>query len=88
MYRHNWNAERRYRAYGYVWPRAWNYRRWAYGERLPVIYWPRQYWLTSYWNYGLFNPPYGYVWVRYRNDAVLLDVETGEILSVVYDLFE
>ena len=33
------------------------------------------------------DPPYGYVWVRYGDDALLVDVDTGEILRVVYGVF-
>jgi Ni/Co efflux regulator RcnB len=44
--------------------------------------------VTHYWRFGLFDPPYGYVWVRYGDDALLVDVETGRILASVYDLFE
>lgn len=54
---------------------------------LPRLFWGRQYWIDSYWQFGLANPPYGYVWVRYSNDALLVNVATGRILSVEYDLF-
>jgi len=54
---------------------------------LPEIFWARRYWLNDYWKFGLFNPPYGYVWVRYGADALLIDVENGRILSIVNDLF-
>jgi Ni/Co efflux regulator RcnB len=33
-------------------------------------------------------PPPGCVWVRYGDDALLVDADTGEIVEVVYDLFE
>jgi Ni/Co efflux regulator RcnB len=33
------------------------------------------------------DPPYGYVWVRYGPDAMLVAVDNGQILSVVYGLF-
>jgi hypothetical protein len=32
-------------------------------------------------------PPYGYEWVCYGDDALLVNVYTGEILQVVYGLF-
>jgi Ni/Co efflux regulator RcnB len=33
-------------------------------------------------------PPWaGYEWVRYGNDALLVDVDTGEIIRVEYDIF-
>ena len=55
---------------------------------LPTLFWTRDYWINSYWLYDLPAPPYGYVWVRYGDDAVLVDVETGYILQVVYGLFD
>ncbi|MFZ3035045.1 MAG: RcnB family protein [Parvibaculum sp.] len=80
-------APNRYRLQRYVGPHGWYYRRWVYGQYLPAIYWTRNYWLSSYWQFGLFNPPYGYVWVRYYNDALLISVENGHILRVVYSAF-
>jgi Ni/Co efflux regulator RcnB len=43
--------------------------------------------LTSYWLYGLDPPPPDYVWVRDGPDAVLVDRYTGEVIQVVYDVF-
>jgi len=83
----NQNAERSYQSQPYVQPAGWYSQRWVYGETLPTAFWSRSYWLTSYWDYGLMNPPYGYVWVRDGSDALLVDVETGQILSVEYGVF-
>ena len=80
-------AERRYHWEAYREPSGWYYQRWSYGEVFPVVFWAQEYWINSYWAFGLPNPPYGYVWVRYGPDALLVDVETGQILSVVYSLF-
>src|SRR5437762_2552617 len=86
---YHWNryAEHRYYWHHYVAPQGWYYRRWSYGEVLPPVFWGRQYWLTGYWNFGLIDPPYGYVWVRYGDDALLVDVASGQILSVEYGVF-
>jgi len=86
-YQWNREAERRYQWEVYREPRGWYYRRWSYGEVFPVIFWTQDYWISSYWEFGLPDPPYGYVWVRYGPDALLIDVESGQILSVVYGLF-
>ena len=32
-------------------------------------------------------PPYGAVWVRVDHDALLIDEDTGEIITVAYDVF-
>ena len=86
---YQWNqyADHSYRWQPYVQPRGWYYRHWAYGERLPSFFWGRQYWMDNYWQFGLIDPPYGYVWVRYGNDAMLVAVETGLILGAIYWLF-
>jgi hypothetical protein len=86
-YQGNWNAQHRYSWHPYVPPHGWYYRRWVYGEVLPPIFWSRDYWLDSYWQFGLIDPPYGYVWVRYGSDALLVDVAVGQILSVMYGVF-
>src|ERR1043166_4366357 len=86
-YQGNWDAKYRYSWRPYVPPRGWYYQRWGYGQTLPPAFWVRDYWLDSYWQFGLMDPPYGFVWVRYGPDALLLDVVTGQILSAVYGVF-
>jgi Ni/Co efflux regulator RcnB len=83
----NYRAERRYHWNNYRRPHGWYYRRWTFGQILPLLFWSQNYWINSYWNYGLDDPPYGYVWVRYGDDALLVNVQTGRILRVVYDLY-
>ena len=80
-------AERRYHWEPYRAPYGWYYQQWGYGQYLPTAFWVRDYWLDTYWNFGLIDPPYGYVWVRYGPDALLVDVATGQILSVEYGVF-
>ncbi len=80
-------AERRYHAARYYAPPGYQYRRWSYGQRLPSIYFARNYWLTDFLTFGLFAPPQGYVWVRYGGDALLIDEYTGEIVQVQYGMF-
>ncbi|HYV87718.1 MAG TPA: RcnB family protein, partial [Candidatus Polarisedimenticolia bacterium] len=86
---YQWNriSQRHYRWEPYIEPQGWYYQRWTYGEILPGIFWSQQYWLPNYAEFGLLDPPYGYVWVRYGNDALLIDVESGQILSVEYGIF-
>jgi hypothetical protein len=86
-YEVNRDSDRHYQSQPYVQPHDWSYQRWGYGETLPTPYWVRSYWLDGYSDYGLIDPPYGYVWVRYGPDALLIDVETGQILSVMYGVF-
>jgi Ni/Co efflux regulator RcnB len=85
--RRNVVAAHRFHAGIYRAPPGYHYRRWSYGEMLPAVYWGRDYWLTDFLAFGLFAPPYGYVWVRYGPDALLIDEYTGAIIQVDYGVF-
>jgi len=86
-YQRNVSAPRHYRVGSYQAPQGYTYRRWSYGQSLPAIYFSRGYWITNYYSYGLFAPPYGLVWVRFGPDALLIDQYTGEIIQVDYGVF-
>lgn len=86
-YQHNYRAARTYHIGPYRRPAGWTAHRWAYGEILPRAYWAPQYLIGDYWLFGLEVPPVGYEWVRDGNDALLIDVNTGEILQVEYGVF-
>jgi Ni/Co efflux regulator RcnB len=85
-YQHNFQASRHYRIGPYHHPQGWVARRWAHGEILPRAYWAPQYFIGDYWLFGLEVPPVGYEWVR-DDDALLVSVQTGEILQVEYGVF-
>jgi Ni/Co efflux regulator RcnB len=87
-YQRNFVAPRRYHANGgYVRPHGWYEHRWVFGEILPALFWSQNYWLNDYNDYGLSDPPPGFVWVRYGSDALLIDQNSGEVLQVEYDVF-
>ena len=86
-YQRNATATARFNYGSYNRPSGWYYRRWAYGETLPSLFWAQNYWLTSWWMFDLAVPPYGYEWVRYGDDALLVNVDTGQILQVDYGVF-
>lgn len=86
-YRREYRAERRFHIRPYVRLRGWYPYQWWLGGILPRLFWSQSYWITSYWLYGLPIPPYDCVWVRYENDALLIDRRTGEIVQVIYDIF-
>ncbi|HEY0281912.1 MAG TPA: RcnB family protein [Rhizomicrobium sp.] len=86
-FRGNVHAQKRFRSGTYRAPRSYKYRRWTYGERLPAIYFARDYWLPNFVTFGLMAPPYGYGWVRFGPDALLVDLRTGEVIRVVYGIF-
>ncbi len=74
----------RYRPpYGY----GWGYRRYGVGARLSSVFFASAYWIADPWNYRL-PPAYGpYRWVRYYNDALLVDIETGFVIDEIPDFF-
>ncbi len=87
LWERNFRAEHRYRSRAYRRPVGWYYRRWSFGMVLPRPLWTRDNWIGDYGQFGLANPPYGYVWVRYGDDALLVNVDDGRILRVVYGLY-
>jgi Ni/Co efflux regulator RcnB len=87
-YQRNFNAPRHYHVGVYVRPQGWYAHRWVYGEILPSFFWTQNYWLANYYAYGLADPPPGFVWVRYGDDALLIDQNSGEVLQVEYAVFD
>ena len=83
----NFTAPRHFHYGVYHRPQGWYAHRWTYGERLPSAFFVRDYWVTDYVSFGLDEPPQGYVWVRYGNDALLIDQYTGQIAEVEYGVF-
>ena len=83
----NFAAPRHFHADGYRRPSGWYSHRWSFGEYLPAAFWARDYWLIDFMDFGLPPPPYGAVWVRVGNDALLIDQDTGEIITVEYGIF-
>ncbi len=87
QYYRNWNSATRYRAGTYYRPSGYYYRRWTFGDILPSLFWSNRYWLNNYYAYDLPPPPAGTVWVRYGDDALLIDRFTGEVIQVSYSVF-
>lgn len=86
--RANITAPRKFHAArAYVRPPGWYEHRWVYGERLPRNFFVSDFWITDYGTYGLIAPWDGYEWVRYGDDALLIDIDTGEVIRVEYGLF-
>ena len=77
----------RFRTTPYSWPRGYSYRAWAPRQILPSLFLSQQYYLDDFYSYGLDQPPYGYEWVRVGQDALLVNLYTGEILDVVPGVF-
>jgi Ni/Co efflux regulator RcnB len=86
-YHRNFYAPRRFNVPYYRRPAGWYTHRWSFGEFLPAAFWARDYWLVDFEAYDLPPPPYGAVWVRVGNDALLVDEDSGEIITVAYGIF-
>jgi hypothetical protein len=92
--RYNWQSWRgqnrnAYRLPRYYAPRGYNYgyQRFGIGVTLGSILFSQNYWINDPWDYRL-PPAYGpYRWVRYYNDALLVDIDTGEVVDVINDIF-
>ena len=91
-HRYNWRDHRRrhrslFRLGFYFDPFGWSYRRHHIGWRLWPSYYERSHWLNDPYMYRLPYAPYPYKWVRYWDDALLVDTWSGEVVDVVHDFF-
>jgi len=68
-------------------PFGWGYQRYNIGWRLYPAYYEQNYWLTDPYMYDLPPAPYPLQWVRYYDDALLVNVFTGQVVDVMYDFF-
>jgi Ni/Co efflux regulator RcnB len=69
-------------------PFGWGYRPYSIGWRLwPSYYSSSRYWLSNPYQYRLPYAPPGTRWIRYYNDAILVDTWTGEVVDVIYSFF-
>lgn len=89
---YNWrewrqNHRERFRPHLYSDPFGWGYSRYWPGWRLWPAFYASRYWIMDPWYYRLPPAPPGTHWVRYYNDALLVDMSTGEVLDVIYDFF-
>ena len=57
------------------------------GVYLDSLFYSNRYWIGDPYYYRL-PPAYGpYRWVRYYDDALLVDIYSGEVVDVIYDVF-
>jgi Ni/Co efflux regulator RcnB len=73
---------------GYYDP-PWGYatRLWVRGDRLPLAWCGGRYLIRDYYDYDLYAPPYNAAWVRVGDDVLLIDMDDGDVLDVIADLF-
>ena len=68
-------------------PFGYHYRRFGPGYTIWPTYYSSRYWLHDPWQYRLPYVGGSYRWVRYWDDAVLVDLRTGRVVDVIYDFF-
>ena len=73
---------RHYRA-----PRGYHYRSVYAGFFLEPFFYSSSYWLNDPFDYRLPPVPWPLQWVHYYNDALLVDVTTGEVVDVIPNFF-
>ena len=99
-WRGDWRSDRRYdwRSHRsrYYWlfnlafyrdPFGWGYQPYSIGWRMWPSYYSQSYWLNDPWRYRLPYAPPGYRWIRYYDDAILVDTWDGQVVDVIYDFF-
>ena len=92
--RYDWYSYRsrygdRYRLGRYYAPRGWHYgyTRYSIGIFLNSLLFSSSYWIDDPWYYRL-PPAYGTLrWIRYHDDALLVDIRDGYVVDVIYDFF-
>lgn len=99
--RDGWRRDNRYNWYGWrnshrsvfslgfysaPW-RGYSYSRFSIGVVIGAPFYAERYWIADPWAYRL-PPAWGpYRWVRYYDDALLVDIYTGEVVDAIYDIF-
>ncbi|MEY4238861.1 MAG: hypothetical protein RL339_1462, partial [Pseudomonadota bacterium] len=91
--RYDWHSYRRsypstFRLGVYYSPyRNYSYRRVSAGFFLDSLFFSNRYWINDPWQYRLPEVYGPYRWVRYYDDALLVDIYSGEVVDVIYSFF-
>jgi hypothetical protein len=90
--RYDWHNHRRHHRslfhLGFYFdPYGWGYQPFSIGWRMWPRYYSRNYWITDPWMYRLPYAPAGYVWIRYWNDALLVDTWSGQVVDMIPNFF-
>ena len=98
---HRWRDNRRYDWYSYrrSYPstfrvgiyyspyRNYSYRRLSAGFFLDSLFFSNRYWINDPWQYRLPDIYGPYRWIRYYDDALLVNTYSGEVVDVIYRFF-
>jgi Ni/Co efflux regulator RcnB len=90
--RYDWRNHRRRHSslfnFGFYYdPFGWGYRPFSIGWRMWPSYYSSSYWLRDPWQYRLPFAPAGYRWIRYYDDAILVDTWDGQVVDVIRNFF-
>lgn len=90
--RYDWQNERRRNGFrfhigAYYDPFGWNYQRFQIGWRLYPDYYSSRYWINDPWQYRLPYAPPGLQWIRYYDDALLVDTWSGQVVDSIPNFF-
>jgi Nickel/cobalt transporter regulator len=83
QYRNYYQQPRYYNPYGY----SYGYERFGIGIYLDNLFFSSRYWISDPWQYRLPSAPYGYRWVRYYDDVLLVNTRSGYVVDVIYSFF-
>ena len=68
-------------------PFGWGYQPYSIGWRMWPSYYRSNYWLNDPGQYRLPYAPPGTRWIRYYDDAILIDMWSGQVVDVIYNFF-
>ena len=68
-------------------PFGWGYSPFQTGWRMWPSYYNSNFWINDPWSYRLPYAPPGTRWIRYYNDAILVDMWSGQVIDVLYNFF-
>ena len=91
--RYNWLSYRSYNRDVYRMGRYYSpyrnhyYNRLSIGIYLDSLFFSNNYRIQDPWQYRLPEVYDPYRWIRYYNDAVLVDIYSGEVVDVIHDFF-
>lgn len=67
--------------------RGYGYSRISIGFHLGSPFYSNRYWINDPWRYRLPDVYGPYRWVRYYDDALLVDLYSGEVVDVIHNFF-
>lgn len=91
--RYDWSSYRNHNRDAFRWGsyyspyRNYSYQRLSIGFFLDSMFYSSNYWINDPWQYRLPDAYGPYRWVRYYDDALLVDIYSGEVVDVIHDFF-